>query len=1030
MTYQRLNNLTGWGVFLVAMVVYLLTVAPTASFWDCGEFIACSNELEVTHPPGAPLFLLVGRVFAMLAFNDVTSIAFMVNMISVLSSAFTALFVCWTTTMLAQKGLQDMDWDEQTKNFSALASGAIAGLTTIFADPLWFSAVEAEVYAMSFFFTALVVWLMFKWEARADEKDHLRWIILIAYVMGLSIGVHLLNLLTIPALATIYYLRKFPFSLKGLLATLGISVAILAFIQYGIIQYTFSIAWWFERLFTGTAMRNGTILEGFGMPKGTGSLVFALLLIGAIVGLIAWSAKQKKVILNTAMICFSVILIGFSSYSVIFIRSNVEPGIDMNNPENILTFLSYMKREQYGDRPLLKGPMYNGRVERDARGYPQFDVTGMKYILLDGEDRYVEDVEERKYKYEDKDVVFFPRMYETGRYKSGPFGYINYVDNKGRDKESPYDDKPTRGEDFEFFLDYQLSHMYVRYFMWNFVGRQSDVQEARWEDGLIFNTDSKNKGNNHYYFLPLLLGLMGLIWHIAADRKNAFVIGMLFFFTGVAIIMYLNQWPSQPRERDYSYAGSFQTFAIWVGLGVIFLVDVLWKYLGKRATVLTAVGLSLIVPTIMAVQNWDDHTRKGRYIDIEFAKNLLNSCEENAILFTGGDNDTFPLWYIQEVEGYRTDVRLANLELLISDWYIDQMKQPKNAAQPLPISMEKEDYAGERDLIIQNYPSRKISLPVDKDQLLADGVISEEEYPFVGDPMVWEFKARGSKSNPYILRKDSVIIDILRNVANDGWQRPVYFANTMAPSNFLNLNDYLRMEGMAYRVLPVKRTEETINDIYYGRIAQDILQKNLTEKFLYTNLDNPSVNFDEHIRSVIVSNYRNSFFRLCNSYSEEIMKNQIVVGTFQQLSGDPVMTDSLELELIRMQEEITSDQNEIRKLVSFMDQFIPSEVIPMPLTLSISFAQILQQAGIEDLAEAAFGRATDQALAQLSRNVAAGVSNAQTQNSMAFRTIMITIQSLAQQGKIEDAQSLANRLEDITGNNMGTQLLQQIPQEP
>ncbi|MEM7511127.1 MAG: DUF2723 domain-containing protein, partial [Bacteroidota bacterium] len=299
MTYKRLNNLTGWGVFLVAMVVYLLTVAPTASFWDCGEFIACSNELEVTHPPGAPLFLLVGRVLAMFAFNDVTSIAFMVNMISVFSSAFTALFVCWTTTMLAQKGLKDMDWDEQTKNLSALASGAIAGLTTIFADSLWFNAVEAEVYAMSSFFTALVVWLMFKWEARADEKDHLRWIILIAYVMGLSIGVHLLNLLTIPALATMYYLRKFPFSLKGLLATLGISVAILAFIQYGIIQYTFSIAWWFEKLFTGTAMRNGTILEGFGMPKGTGSLVFAVLLIGAIVGLIAWSAKQKKIILNT-----------------------------------------------------------------------------------------------------------------------------------------------------------------------------------------------------------------------------------------------------------------------------------------------------------------------------------------------------------------------------------------------------------------------------------------------------------------------------------------------------------------------------------------------------------------------------------------------------------------------------------------------------------------------------------------------------------------------------------------------------------
>ncbi|MEM6802320.1 MAG: DUF2723 domain-containing protein, partial [Bacteroidota bacterium] len=651
MNYNRINNLTGWSVFLIALAVYLATVAPTASFWDCGEFIACSNELEVTHPPGAPLFLLLGRLFAMLA-PDVETIAYMVNLLSVFASAFTALFTCWTATMLARKGLRNSNWSEKEKIWGGMGAGIIAGLSCIFADSIWFNAVEAEVYALSSFFTAIVVWLMFKWEARADQSDHLKYIILIAYVMGLSTGVHLLNLLTIPALALVYYFRKFDFSWQGLLATIGISVAVLAFIQYGILQTMISLAADMELLFTTTQTRAGEITGGVGMAVGSGATIFAILTSILLIALIAYSQIKQKVILNTVLLSTVMILVGFSSYSIIYIRSGANPPIDMNNPENVFSFLSYMKREQYGDRPLLKGPMYNAQVKFNRQtGYPISDTTGMKYTQMEGVEGYIEDVPKTEYQYEDKNVWWFPRMYKTDRYATGPYGYKNFVKNKGSNPNSPYDDKPSRIEDLKFFFQYQIGHMYLRYFFWNFVGRESDIRDDRWESGLEFADDSRyiyerknNKAKNHYFFLPFFLGLLGLVWHFIASRKDAAIIGLLFFFTGVAIIIYLNQYPAQPRERDYSFAGSFQTFCIWIGMGMLFLQEVFRKYLRDKSFFL-AIGLSIIAPILMATQNWDDHTRKGRYIDIEFAKNLLNTCEENAILFTGGDNDTFPLWY-------------------------------------------------------------------------------------------------------------------------------------------------------------------------------------------------------------------------------------------------------------------------------------------------------------------------------------------------------------------------------------------------
>lgn len=1028
MNESRLINLTGWGVFAVSLIAYLLTVAPTASFWDCSEFIACSNELEVTHPPGAPLFLLLGRIMSILSFGQVTEVAFMVNLLSVLASAFTALFTCWTAMILARHGLEKTAWDDQSRIIGLIGVGVVAGLSCAFADSVWFNAVEAEVYAMSSFFTALVVWLIFKWEARADEPDNLRWIILIAYMMGLSIGVHLLNLLTIPALAMVYYFRKFEPSWKGFFATMGISVALLIIIQYGIIQYMFSLAWEFEKVFTGTMTREGEVVGGIGLPVGTGAGFFALLLVSLLVGLIIYSQRKAKIILNTVVVGITVIIIGFSSYTLIYMRSNVDPPVDMNNPENLLTFLSYMRREQYGDRPLLRGHLYNSELERDSRGYPQYDSKGMKYMLVDGKDRYVEDEERLAPKYKKEDIFWFPRMYDPGHYNAGPFGYINYVTDKGADPANPQDDNPSKADDLAFFFDYQLNHMYFRYFMWNFAGRQSDIKEAPWESGLLWDrTSTNNKANNHFYFIPLLLGLMGLVWHAIQDKRHASIIGMLFFFTGIAIIIYLNQWPEQPRERDYSFAGSFQTFAIWIGFGVLFLMEWLKGSLRQYAS-WVAIAIAISAPLIMAFQGWDDHTRKGRWVDIEFAKNLLNSCEENAILFTGGDNDTFSLWYMQEVEGYRTDVRIVNLELLISDWYVDQLKQEKNGAMPVPISIPKEEYMGESGLVIYNFPSREIKLPSHKDHLLEQEIFSVREAELCPDTMAWNFKARGNSRNPYILRKDAMVINILSNVADEKWERPVYFANTMGSSSWLGLQDFFRLEGMAFRVLPLRKSDQTINDIYYGRIDQNRMREVLTNKFLYTGLDDPSVNLDEHIRQVVINNYRNAFYRLANTYSSDVGDWYLEREQLQFLMDQgQVDQDSAGKRIQSLSNQINARQLLVQEIFDFMEEKMPSEVTEMPLYLSAYIAQVYGDAAMEEEAVDKLKSISEQALAEIERMTSNGqrIGN----GNMSLRIAVLAIQSLLVYDRNEEAQEIANKLEPVIGIS-AQDLLNQLQQQP
>jgi hypothetical protein len=925
MDYKRINNFTGWGMFLIALVVYLLTMAPTASFWDCGEFIACSNELEVPHPPGAPFFLLLGRVFAIFASPE--NVAFMVNLMSALASAFTVLFTFWITTYLAKKMIVGREGEpSQNQILLITAAGLVAGLANTFADSFWFNAVEAEVYALSSFFTAIVVWLMFKWEQHSEEPGSERWIILIAYLMGLSIGVHLLNLLTVPALAFIYYFHKYDFSWKGFLITGAISVGILGIIQTGMILWTFDLAWWFEQTFVGTILTRGAT-TGIGLPMGTGVLIFFILLFGAMAFGIYWSHKSNKPLLNTALISTLVVYIGFSSYLMVPIRSNANPPIDENNPDNASTFLSYMKREQYGNRPLLRGPLYNARPTG-------LKSDGMEYVLEEGNNRYTQYGEKKTYQYNPRDLKWFPRMYDSQRWDPKRYGenaYRNYVKRKGA---TQFDDKPTSADDLRYFWDYQVNHMYVRYFLWNFVGKEGDIQDMGWESGWNFSKNAEmpdfwknHPSKNHFYALPLLLGLLGLFWQARKRGDDATVVGLLFFFTGLAIIIYLNQYPAQPRERDYSFAGSFQTFAIWIGLGVVALHDLIGRFLKGSAALYAAAIIGLVPPIIMGVEGWDDHSRSGRYVAPDSAYNLLNSCAPNAVLFTNGDNDTFPLWYLQEVEGVRTDVRVLCLSYVNTDWYIDQMYQQQNESLPLPLDLAKKDYVGQAKQS-RNMGTRakvEFSLPVKANELIAKGLVKEEDRSFIQSPMKWDVPTRGGGQNRYFELKDILLLNLLQNVAKGGWDRPVYFANTVTPSSYLGLAPYLHLEGLAYRILPVKKgSSRDLYDPFEGSLDLDKMFANMTEKFRYRNLNQEGIYYDENILRML-SNYHNTFHRMVNGYIKQTEALTAENNRLQTLieGDDPARADSARAVKATNDQQIAHARDQARKAMEFTEANFP-----------------------------------------------------------------------------------------------------------
>ena len=927
--FKRWNNIVGWTVFALATLVYLVTMEPVSSLWDCSEFIATSYRLEVGHPPGAPLFMMLARLATLFAPSpDYVGAA--VNAMNSVASGFCILFLFWTITHLARRlltrGGKALD---ESGVWTSIAAGAVGALAYTFTDTFWFSAVEGEVYALSSMFTALVVWLMLKWEEEADEPHATRWIILIAYLMGLSIGVHILNLLTIPALVFIYYFRKAEqVTLKGMATATLLAGAILLVINGIIIPYTVYVG----------AMVDLFCVNTLGLPVNLGMAVFSLALIVGM-GWAAWLTHRKgKVILNLILLSTTMILIGYSSYASVTIRAAANPPMNSNNPSNPHALLSFLNRDQYGNRPLLYGADYSA---------PPVGYTEKTPYYLDEDGRYKQGKIISGYTYPDGFLHLFPRMWN---YNKGEKEYKQWAayrtktevvrDDKGevvRDadgrpmretvldfgKKRIYDDgygpqtvvEPTFLENLNYFFNYQLNYMYWRYFLWNFVGRQSDIQassstllDGNWLSGIKFVDElylgpqenlpremAENKGRNTYYFLPFLLGLIGLIYQLNRDPRNFSIVMWLFIMTGVALVVYFNSSPGEPRERDYVYAGSFYAFSIWIGLGLLAVREFFAKAAKRdnKWVVVAATAVCLVVPGILAAENWDDHDRSGRYMARDIGWNYLQSCLPNSIILNYGDNDTFPLWNNQEVYAVRPDVRIMNTSYLGGDWYIDEMKTAANEAPGVPFSLPKRKYTYMNDWVpirevidraidvkeviefIKNddpasqvklvdgtyadyIPSRRLAVPVNKENAVASGIVAEKDYDKMVDTVYLELRGSSVDKNQLML------IDLL---ANFEWKRPIYLTQVYILQDF-GLMDYLQYDGYAYRLVPIKTPVKSVWDI--GRIDPDYAAPLLKETFRYGNLKDPDVYADYFIQyNLGASNARSSFARVAKALMEE-----------------------------------------------------------------------------------------------------------------------------------------------------------------
>ncbi|WP_308233014.1 protein O-mannosyl-transferase family [Prevotella sp.] len=974
--YKLVNNVLGWLTFMVAAFVYCSTIEPTASFWDCPEFITTGYKLEVGHPPGAPFFMLTANLFSQFA-SDPTQVAKMVNTMSALLSATTILFLFWSITHLARK-LILKDWSEMTmgKLIAIEASGLVGALIYTFSDTFWFSAVEGEVYAYSSAFTAIVFWLILKWEDHADEPHSDRWLVLIAYMTGLSIGVHLLNLLCIPAIVLVYCYRRYPhIELKGSLLALLASFVIVAGVLYGVVPGIITVAGWFELLF----------VNQLGCPFNTGEIVYIILLVAiviwaiyesytdrnfkrqnlsftlavgmlgipfrgmgwgaAIVGIIILAAiyfglnyrkKTDKQLVpvvsarfkNTALLCMLMLMIGYSSYAVIVIRSSANPPMDQNSPEDVFTLGSYLSRDQYGDSPLLYGQAYTSQVAFDVDGNMCIPKRKEGAAIWQRKEK-ASDTEKDSYfvvSHKDKLVyaqnMLFPRMHSSAHaqaYESWLGGVTGTNVPYDRCGEQVTVKMPTQWDNIRFFLSYQCNFMYWRYFMWNFAGRQNDLQgsgepeHGNWITGISFIDNwmlgdqsklpqelKENKGHNVFYCLPLLLGLIGLFWQAWRGQcgiRQFWVVFFLFFMTGLAIVLYLNQTPQQPRERDYAYAGSFYAYAIWCGLGVLALYDMLKKKLKTNDVALASVlGVAcLLVPIQMASQTWDDHDRSGRYTCRDFGQNYLMTLQDkgNPIIFTNGDNDTFPLWYNQETEGFRTDARVCNLSYLQTDWYIDQMKRPAYDSPSVPITWPRLDFCSGTNDYIQVDPSLKQQVQNFYKEHPAEARAQFGDQPFEVKNIM-KYWVRTKNSDMHVIPTDTLYLTIdkeavkksgmmmacdtipdrmvislagkralykndlmmLEMLAQCNWTRPLYVATTVGGDNYMNLGDNFVQEGLAYRITPF-----TTNKPGAKNFDTEKTYNNVMNRFKFGGLDKKGLYIDETIMRMCYT-HRNLFAQL------------------------------------------------------------------------------------------------------------------------------------------------------------------------
>ncbi len=863
MNYKKINNITGWAVFTIALVVYYFSAERVGSLWDCGEFITGAYKLQVVHPPGAPVFLLIGRMFTFIAeifSSNPEDISFAVNMLSGICSAFAATFVCWVTTILGKLALVGRRNDPTDgETIALMGAGAVAGLTTAFCTSIWFSAVEGEVYAMSTFFTALTLWAAIKWYSLPNEAENDRWLVFSVYAAGLSMGVHLLSLLTFPALALFYYFKKYKHhNLLGMAAAAAIGVVFVAAIQTLVITGIPKL--W--------SMLDYMMVNGLGMPVHTGLIPLLLILFGAIFGGLKYAHKKQNGLLQQLFVAFALVVMAFSTIGIVVIRANANTPINMNDPSDAMRLLPYLNREQYGERPLLKGPHFNAPIT-EVKTEDRLGLVNGRYENVDLK---------ASYEYDSKDETLFPRMGHQDEARKEL--YKRWMNGKKSD--------PTMGDNLAFFFRYQVRWMYWRYFMWNFSGRQNgeqgfydwDKKSGNWITGIDFidtsilglpTTDKmpdsmgdSNEGRNAYYMLPFLFGLFGMFFHAKNRDKDFLALLTLFIITGLGIIVYSNQPPNEPRERDYVLVGSFFTYAIWIGMGVLALFSILRDRMSQKAAAGIASAVIMIAPLLMGFQNFDDHSRKHHTASRDYASNFLNSCEPNAIIFTYGDNDTYPLWYVQEVEGIRTDVRVVNLSLIAVDWYIDQLRRKVNDSPAIEMTIPAEAYRGKKRqqlffLSAENpemplrravdfmgkdnpravqgrtlesfVPTRKYFIPVDKQQVVANGTVKPELASQIANRVDFTFP----RSN-YIQKGELALLDI---IAANAFKRPVYFAVTCRPSSLLGLDNYLQLEGLSLRLVPIKSEgDPRYGMVGKGRVATTNFYKHFTEDFRFGNFDN------------------------------------------------------------------------------------------------------------------------------------------------------------------------------------------------